>query len=199
MAMVATFLKHGSNVAIVAMSLLLAAAMGLHAVAFVPVAILIGALLFFLTEYSTHRFLLHAPPMKNPSVLRMQHRLHYDHHVEPERLALLFLPPWFLFPALAIFVAVYFAIAHNVAVVAALVLGNLLGLLYYEWVHYVAHIPYRPRTPVGRWMKKYHLWHHFKNEHLWFGVTNPSMDFVWRTYVRVDEADRSGSTRILFR
>ena len=93
----------------------------------------------------------------------------------------------------------YFAIAHNVAVVAALVLGNLLGLLYYEWVHYVAHIPYRPRTPVGRWMKKYHLWHHFKNEHLWFGVTNPSMDFVWRTYVRVDEADRSGSTRILFR
>jgi hypothetical protein len=199
MAMVATFLKHGSNVAIVAMSLLLAAAMGLHAVAFVPVAILIGALLFFLTEYSTHRFLLHAPPMKNPSVLRMQHRLHYDHHVEPERLDLLFLPPWFLFPALAIFVAVYFAIAHNVAVVAALVLGNLLGLLYYEWVHYVAHIPYRPRTPVGRWMKKYHLWHHFKNEHLWFGVTNPSMDFVWRTYVRVDEADRSGSTRILFR
>jgi hypothetical protein len=199
MVMVATFLKHGSNVAIVAMSLLLAAAMGLHAVAFVPVAILIGALLFFLTEYSTHRFLLHAPPMKNPSVLRMQHRLHYDHHVEPERLDLLFLPPWFLFPALAIFVAVYFAIAHNVAVVAALVLGNLLGLLYYEWVHYVAHIPYRPRTPVGRWMKKYHLWHHFKNEHLWFGVTNPSMDFVWRTYVRVDEADRSGSTRILFR
>jgi hypothetical protein len=199
MAMVATFLKHGSNVAIVAMSLLLAAAMGLHAVAFVPVAILIGALLFFLTEYSTHRFLLHAPPLKNPFVLRMQHRLHYDHHVEPERLDLLFLPPWFLFPALAIFVAVYFAIAHNVAVVAALVLGNLLGLLYYEWVHYVAHIPYRPRTPVGRWMKKYHLWHHFKNEHLWFGVTNPSMDFVWRTYVRVDEADRSGSTRILFR
>jgi 4-hydroxysphinganine ceramide fatty acyl 2-hydroxylase len=199
MVMVATFLKHGSNVAIVAMSLLLAAAMGLHAVAFVPVAILIGALLFFLTEYSTHRFLLHAPPLKNPFVLRMQHRLHYDHHVEPERLDLLFLPPWFLFPALAIFVAAYFAIARNVAVVAALVLGNLLGLLYYEWVHYVAHIPYRPRTPVGRWMKKYHLWHHFKNEHLWFGVTNPSMDFVWRTYVRVDEADRSGSTRILFR
>ncbi len=68
----------------------------------------------------------------------------------------------------------------------------MLGLLWYEWVHYVAHIAYVPRTPFGRWIKKYHLWHHFKNERLWFGVTNPSMDFFGRTYARVDEVDRSG-------
>jgi hypothetical protein len=53
-------------------------------------------------------------------------------------------------------------------------------------------------TPYGRWIKKYHLWHHFKNEQLWFGVTNPSMDYVVGTYLDVADAERSGSTRFLY-
>jgi hypothetical protein len=72
-------------------------------------------------------------------------------------------------------------------------------LLYYEWVHYVAHTPFRPVTPVGRYMRKYHLWHHFKSEKMWFGVTNPSLDLIYRTYADVTEVDRSDTTRILFR
>ncbi len=46
-------------------------------------------------------------------------------------------------------------------------------------------------------MKKYHLWHHYKNERLWFGVTNPVFDFTMRTYARVESAARSGSARNL--
>jgi hypothetical protein len=33
---------------------------------------------------------------------------------------------------------------------------------------------------------------------MWFGVTNPSMDLVGRTYARVAEIDRSATTRVLF-
>ena len=33
---------------------------------------------------------------------------------------------------------------------------------------------------------------------MWFGVTNPSMDVIGRTYARVAEVERSGSTRVLF-
>ena len=198
-AMVKEFFRHGSNAVIAGGVAALAAAAVLGGPKQKPVPLAIGALLFFQSEYTTHRYLLHAKPSKNRFIHGLQRRLHYDHHVEPAKLELLFLPPWALVPTLAVYAALYAALTRNRDTVASLVMGNLLGLLYYEWVHYVAHIPYRPRTPVGRWMKKYHLWHHFKNEHLWFGVTNPSMDFVWRTYVRVDEADRSGSTRILFR
>ena len=54
------------------------------------------------------------------------------------------------------------------------------------------------RTRFGRWVKKYHLWHHFKNEQLWFGVTNPSMDVLGRTYRRVEDVERSPNVRILF-
>jgi 4-hydroxysphinganine ceramide fatty acyl 2-hydroxylase len=57
-----------------------------------PALILLGALLFYLSEYGMHRFAFHAPPLSWPPARKLQHRLHYDHHVEPNRLDLLFLP-----------------------------------------------------------------------------------------------------------
>jgi len=33
---------------------------------------------------------------------------------------------------------------------------------------------------------------------MWFGVTNPSMDLFGRTYARVDDVDRTATTRVLF-
>jgi hypothetical protein len=163
-----------------------------------PLAVALGALVFFGSEYTTHRFLLHAPPQQHPFVLSLQHRLHYDHHTDPAALDLLFLPLWFALPVVALTAGIYAVATRDAALCGALLLGSLAGLLYYEWVHYVAHIPFVPLTPFGRWIKKYHLWHHFKNERLWFGVTNPSMDLVGRTYRRVTDVERSTTTRTLF-
>lgn len=47
-------------------------------------------------------FAFHAPPPSSAPLRKLQHRLHYDHHVEPSRLDLLFLPLWFLMPNLAV-------------------------------------------------------------------------------------------------
>ncbi|MBV8645248.1 MAG: sterol desaturase family protein [Candidatus Eremiobacteraeota bacterium] len=196
-----SFWRHGSNTVLLLGALALVVLFATHVLAFAPASVLalvIGALVFFISEYTTHRFLLHAAPQKNAFVLRLQHRLHYDHHVDPARLDLLFLPLWFALPVAALTLAIYFAVTRDWSTSGALLLGSVLGLVWYEWVHYVAHIPYVPKTPFGRWMKKYHLWHHFKNERLWFGVTNPSMDVAWRTYARVDDVERSGTTRVLF-
>ena len=197
----ASFWRHGSNTGLLLAAVVLIGLFATHVLTFGAVlvgAVAIGALVFFVSEYTTHRFLFHATPRANAFVLRLQHRLHYDHHVEPARLDLLFLPLWFAIPVAALTLAIYFAITRNWTTSAALLLGSVLGLLWYEWVHYVAHIAYVPKTPFGRWIKKYHLWHHFKNERMWFGVTNPSMDLVGRTYARVDDVERSGSTRVLF-
>ena len=137
-----------------------------------PVPILLGALLFYLSEYGMHRFAFHAPPLSWPPARRLQHRLHYDHHVEPNRLDLLFLPIWFLVPNLA-FAAGLFALVFGTQAALSALLGMMLAILHYEWVHYVAHIPYQPRTRLGRWIKQYHLRHHFVSEKHWFGVSNP--------------------------
>ncbi len=199
--MVGTFFRHGSNTVLVAIALGLIASFAVGELAFAPVSLLavaVGALVFFGSEYTTHRFMFHAPPQRNAFVLKLQHRLHYDHHVTPDALGLLFLPVWFVVPVATLTFAIFLAVTRDISLSAALLLGAVLGLFYYEWVHYVAHIPFVPKTRFGRWIKKYHLWHHFKNERMWFGVTNPSMDFVGRSYARVDEVERSGSTRVLY-
>ena len=196
--MFGTFLRHGSNAVLLALTVALGAAFAATRTLPPAWAIAAGAFVFFCSEYTTHRFMLHAPPQNNAFVLSLQHRLHYDHHVRPAELGLLFLPLWFALPVAALTAAIYWAATRSFVLTGALLLGSLLGLLYYEWVHYVAHIPFAPRTPLGRYVKKYHLWHHFKNETLWFGVTNPSMDFVGRTYCPVALAERSETTRVLF-
>ena len=196
-----SFWRHGSNTVLLLGALALIAFFATGALAFAPKSLLllaIGAAVFFVSEYTTHRFMLHAPPQKNAFILKLQHRLHYDHHVNPAELSLLFLPIWFVIPVASLTFAIFFAVTRDLSVSAAMLLGAVLGLFYYEWVHYVAHIPFVPKTRFGRWIKKYHLWHHFKNERMWFGVTNPSMDLVGRTYARVDEIDRSATTRVLF-
>jgi 4-hydroxysphinganine ceramide fatty acyl 2-hydroxylase len=118
--------------------------------------------------------------------------------VDPARLDLLFLPLWYVVPNLIMIAAIAYAILRDVGQVAALLLGAMLGLLYYEWVHFIAHQPYEPKTGTGRWMKRYHLRHHFVNEKLWFGVSNPSMDLICRTFRVPDDTTRSSTTRVLF-
>jgi hypothetical protein len=194
--MALTFLKHGSNAFIVAAILALASWMLVGGRALSPVWVVVGALLFYLSEYTTHRFLFHAPPAPWAWLRRLQHRLHYDHHAEPNRLDLLFLPFWFLGPSLAITAGLVY-LALGAVAVAPVMLGVLLAILHYEWVHYVAHIPYQPRTRFGRWMKQYHLRHHFISEKLWFGVSNPSLDLVYRTYREPKTVARSPTVRKL--
>jgi hypothetical protein len=196
--MVRTFLRHGSNTLLLALMALVVAALVARLGAFHILGAAIGALVFFGSEYTTHRFLLHAAPLKNPTLLGLQHRLHYDHHVAPADVELLFLPWWFVVPITLLTAAIYGAITRDAGWTLSLLFGSLAGLFYYEWVHYVAHTPFVPRTPYGRWIKKYHLWHHYKNERLWFGVTNPSTDLLGFTYRGVAEVDKSGTTRVLF-
>jgi 4-hydroxysphinganine ceramide fatty acyl 2-hydroxylase len=197
--MMASFFRHGSNAVLAGAIVALIVAYATGALAFFWYGALIGAAIFFASEYTTHRFLFHARPSKVGWLLKLQHRLHYDHHIDPPKLDLLFLPLWFTIPVTVMYYAVYLAITRNAALALSLTFGSLIALAYYEWVHYVAHIPFTPVTPFGRWIKKYHLWHHFKNEHMWFGVTNPSMDFVMRTYRSVQDAERSTTVREIWR
>jgi 4-hydroxysphinganine ceramide fatty acyl 2-hydroxylase len=191
------FWRHGSNAALVFGVLIIGACAALGFAPLTPLWILAGVLVFYASEYTFHRFLFHAPPSKRVWLLRLQRRLHYDHHVEPSRLDLLFLPLWFVVPNLAITGLIAWVLLRDWTLAVSLVLGAMLALLQYEWVHYVAHIPYRPHTRFGRWMKRYHLWHHFKNEHFWFGVSNPMLDFVSGTYREPEGVARSTTVRVL--
>jgi hypothetical protein len=195
--MVRDFLLHGSNTLLIAAALMIGAVAATGAVTLFPLWIVAGVALFYLSEYGWHRFVFHAPPSNWRWLRHLQHRLHYDHHVDPARLDLLFLPMWFVIPNLSITFLLAWGLLGDWQWALSLILGAMLGLIHYEWVHYIAHIPYRPVTRFGRWMKKYHLWHHYKNEHYWFGVSNPVLDVVHRTYKEPEAVPRSTTVRVL--
>jgi sterol desaturase/sphingolipid hydroxylase (fatty acid hydroxylase superfamily) len=181
------FLRHGSVATLVAGVAVETLAFLFGLVPIKPVLVLLGALLFYLSEYG----------MSWPPARKLQHRLHYDHHVEPGRLDLLFLPIWFLVPNLAVATGLV-ALIFGAGPSASALFGMMLAILHYEWVHYVAHIPYQPRTRLGRWIKQYHLRHHFISEKHWFGVSNPALDRVFGTFSDPADIEKSGTTRKLY-
>lgn len=141
-------------------------------------AFVAGLFFFFVIEYFIHRFILHGL-MK--AVLHKAYEGHVRHHMTPTEMKYLLTPNVYNLPG---YVAIWIAgwlLTKNPSLIAALVAGISLSQLNYEWTHFVSHRPIVPRTSWGRWMKKFHLLHHYKNEHYWFGVTHPAMDVLLRT------------------
>lgn len=157
----------------------------------------LGVVTFPLWEHAVHRFVLHAPPLGGAGLRRLQARLHHDHHREPGRLAWLFAPSWAP-GALALAVGGAYHACLPAGAAWGLLAGNLLCFWGYEWVHFRAHVPLVPRSPWGRAMKKYHLWHHHKHEKLWFGVTTPFADHLFGTYRPVEAVAPSPTVRELY-
>jgi hypothetical protein len=121
--------------------------------------------------------------------------VHWQHHFRPTEPRLVFTPWW----ALAGLVAATGLIGWRVDAVAAgaAALGMSLVLFFYETTHLAAHVPYRPRTRWGAFMKRFHLLHHFHNERFWFGVTHPLADWLARTWRDPAGTDRSSTARTL--
>ncbi len=198
--MIRIFLAHGSNAVLVLLLLawLAATAAGLWGIHTSVLLLGFGALT--IGEYGFHRFVLHAPSARAGSAIHhLQHRLHYDHHAQPDRLDRLFLPLWLFLPGLLLALLLASCRWHDRDRLASLAAGIVIATLNYEWTHYVAHIPYRPRSAWGRHLKNSHLWHHFRNEHYWFGVTHPAMDRLMRTYRRPEAVARSSTVREIAR
>lgn len=161
------------------------------------VALIIGMIAYAASEYMIHRYLFHMKTPSNPFLLKMIKRLHFDHHIDPTDLSLLFLPIWFSLPNFLMASAVFFLITSNLVLTLAFLMGLMVYFLYYEWKHYIAHKPIQPRSSMGKKIKKAHLWHHFKNENYWFGVTHTSVDKTFGTYKDQKQVEKSETARNL--
>lgn len=58
----------------------------------------------------------------------------------------------------------------------------VVGLLHYEWSHFLFHMPYRPKTRYYRRLSSNHRLHHWRNERYWLGITSNIGDRLLRTY-----------------
>lgn len=155
-----------------------------------------GMLGWAASEYTFHRYVLHMPRPMMERLRKLHARLHWKHHQKPDEPRLLFVPLFgdvFLFLTFGGIGAAFAGPAG--ALGAALGLGG--ALLYYETTHLAAHVAYVPRTRWGRYLKRFHRLHHYKNEHYWFGVTHPFMDMLIGTAPDHHQVEKSSTARTL--
>ncbi len=145
----------------------------------------IFALLFFagvvfwsLLEYWLHRVLFHweAKSALGKRFFWIAHGVHHDWPNDKYRLVF---PPGASLPLAAGFFALFTVTIGDVHRYGAMV-GLVAGYLSYDMIHYYTH-HFVPKGPVGKYLRRYHLAHHFKDPDAGFGVSSPIWDYVFGT------------------
>lgn len=156
---------------------------------------------FPFNEWLIHVFMLHYRPRRIFGRTIDFHLpvTHRRHHADPWNLRWVFIPRhvhFLVLPTMAVLLAALWPWKHWV--LSGLVTYLLLGL-HYEWVHYLAHIPWCPSGgPIGAYYARRvreHRYHHFRNENYWWGVSMGLGDRVFRTAPDAESTARSGTTR----
>ena len=137
-----------------------------------------GLVIWTLLEYWLHRLVFHyeAKSRFGKKLIWYAHGVHHDW--PNDKLRLVF-PPAVSVPLAAIFFGLFtlgFGEVHRWGAFAGLVSGYLA----YDMIHYFTHF-YAFDGRVLKFLRAYHMAHHFKHEPLRFGVSNPLWDYVFGT------------------
>ena len=146
---------------------------------FVAVAalFLLGILLWTLIEYLIHRYVFHYEP-KTRWGKQLHFVIHGVHHDYPNDARRLVMPPAISIPLAFLFFGLFFLIFGSLA--PAVFAGLVFGYLCYDMLHYATH-HLAMKSGVWLWLKQYHLRHHFKDDHVGYGISSPLWDYVFRT------------------
>lgn len=141
------------------------------------------ALYWPLQEWWMHKYILHLRPFRlfgrtfDP-VFAQKHRLH---HRTPWNIATTFLPGPVVVLAFVVSVTSWRLAMPTLELALTGIAAYSLAALVYEWVHFLTHTSYRPKTAYYARIRRGHRLHHFKNERYWYGFTVPLVDRALRT------------------
>jgi 4-hydroxysphinganine ceramide fatty acyl 2-hydroxylase len=140
----------------------------------------LGLLIWSLVEYAMHRFVFHYQPRSGWGK-RLHFLVHGVHHDYPQDASRLVLPPIVSIPLAFIFYGLFLGVFGRLA--PAAFAGLLFGYLCYDAIHYATH-HFSMKRGVWLWLKQYHMRHHYKDDHIGYGVSSPLWDYVFRTGTR---------------
>jgi sterol desaturase/sphingolipid hydroxylase (fatty acid hydroxylase superfamily) len=148
--------------------------------------------LWTLLEYTVHRFLFHMPP-RTPLMERISFLFHGIHHVQPACKTRLVMPPVVSLP-LAVIVALLYTTITNLLGLSywfwPMLAGTMTGYLIYDMIHYATH-HWPLRWGYLKYLKRYHMKHHYKVDDAYYGITSPVWDYVFGTIPAEDRRDFS--------
>ena len=133
--------------------------------------------------YGLHRWVLHGRWMyKLPAFAATWKRIHYDHHQDPNHLEVLFGALHTTLPTIG-FATLFVGYAlGGIGGAAAAFAAGLLITCYYEFIHCIQHLAFKPKIKAIARMKKLHMEHHFFDENGNYGITNYLPDRLLGTY-----------------
>jgi sterol desaturase/sphingolipid hydroxylase (fatty acid hydroxylase superfamily) len=186
------FFTHISPIAIIALWLPIVVLLLIYAVlrasgptfpAYIPLGFIIGLFLWTFAEYTLHRFLFHHKPT-TPRQERIFFLFHGIHHAQPQDKTRLVMPFPVSIPMAAIICGLFYLILavllKSPQWVAPLIAGFLVGYLVYDLTHYATH-HFPMRAGYAKYIKRYHMQHHYKEPDTRFGVSSPVWDWVFHT------------------
>jgi dihydroceramide fatty acyl 2-hydroxylase len=140
--------------------------------------VIYGYLLWTLVEYWLHRLVFHLPVV-GPKTARLNFLIHGVHHDYPwDETRLVF--PAAASAALCLATYAIFRAVLGVEGMYGPFGGFVLGYVVYDEMHWYVHTR-RPTTQLGRWLRREHFLHHFKDPSTRFGVSCPWLDYVFGT------------------
>jgi 4-hydroxysphinganine ceramide fatty acyl 2-hydroxylase len=137
----------------------------------------IGVLTWTLLEYAIHRYVFHYEPTTRVGKL-LHFIMHGVHHDYPNDASRLVMPPIISVPLAVVFYVVFIVTLGRFA--PAALAGFGFGYVCYDTIHYATH-HFAMKRGVWRWLKQYHLRHHYQDDHAGYGVSSPLWDYVFRT------------------
>jgi len=142
------------------------------------VTFVVGYLLWTLLEYFGHRFIFHfrASSRFGGWIQFLIHGVHHEHPNDPLRLVM---PPVMSLPIMVAAFALL-RLAVGPSMVLPLMAGFLAGYLLYDGLHFYLH-QRQPANALGRYLRRRHMHHHFRDQRSWFGVSAPWWDAIFAT------------------
>jgi len=140
----------------------------------------VGLFSWSLFEYVMHRFIFHYDA-RSRLVRNFLYHAHISHHEDPVGKSQLSASLILGLPIGAVYWPLAWAGTGSWVAASWMFIGLAAGFFSYKWVHFQCHHR-RNRLRLLRYLRHYHLLHHYKTPALRFGVTSPLFDLVFGTF-----------------
>jgi sterol desaturase/sphingolipid hydroxylase (fatty acid hydroxylase superfamily) len=151
---------------------------------YIILTFLLGIFLWTLLEYVMHRFAFHSNP-KSDIGKKIDFLMHGVHHAYPRDGTRLVMPLIVSAPLAVIFYFLFKAVFGKYYLITFA--GLVLGYVCYDSIHYATH-HFPMKKGLGKWLKEYHLKHHYVDSTTAFGVSNPLWDYIFGTVPSKEKA-----------
>ena len=101
---------------------------------------------------------------------RLHYIIHGVHHDYPNDAKRLVMPPSISVPLAFLFYGMFLLIFGRFA--SSAFAGLVFGYVCYDMLHYATH-HFPMKRGVLLWLKQYHLRHHYKDDHVGYGISSP--------------------------